>query len=425
MNLSVCSLEEQVGRWEDQRDVKNLMGIYVNHIIMNMDADIFDALWSTRDDVCYGPEAVKGYYAAIHDRNVLVAELLQKKFPEEIGQRTAEENFGIGTFRDFPVACPVIEVAGDGQTAKGLWYCWGSQAQVLSCGPTSSWTWGYYAADFVREGNSWKIWHLQITNDVDARCGTDCGPGQPGQVQRPAPADRVAQDPGALPYVHRHLQLRHLRGGIQMEEKKLTLEQQMGRIWDVEQVKQLMHKRVFLQTWDRRQEELDTLWVTGPELQKTASYGSNWGYYVGMEAIRGYYVDAHQANEAMAQPDGTADVRWMLGKVAADFVREADGWRLWHIVVSTDVDCQAGHDYGEYPVYEDWSAGSANPVRREFGTPTVEMLTHDVTFNWWDDYPPMPPKNYKTWSDDISYGPEGYRPPAVIGLRAGEGRNWK
>ena len=44
-----------------------------------------------------------------------------------------------------------------------------------------------------------------------------------------------------------------------MEEKKLTLEQQMGRIWDVEQVKQLMHKRVFLQTWDRRQEELDTL----------------------------------------------------------------------------------------------------------------------------------------------------------------------
>lgn len=46
----------------------------------------------------------------------------------------------------------------------------------------------------------------------------------------------------------------------------------------------------------------------------------------------------------------------MLGKVAADFVREANGWKLWHIVVSTDVDCQAGHDYGEYPVYEDWSA---------------------------------------------------------------------
>ena len=73
-----------------------------------------------------------------------------------------------------------------------------------------------------------------------------------------------------------------------MQGNELDLERQMGRIWDVEQVKQLMHKRVFLQTWDRRQEELDTLWVTDPELQKTASYGSNWGYYVGMEAIRGY-----------------------------------------------------------------------------------------------------------------------------------------
>lgn len=61
-------------------------------------------------------------------------------------------------------------------------------------------------------------------------------------------------------------------------------------------IKQLMHKRVFLQTWDRRQEELDTLWVTELEWKKTASYGSNWGYYVGMEAIRGYYVDAHQAH---------------------------------------------------------------------------------------------------------------------------------
>ena len=127
----------------------------------------------------------------------------------------------------------------------------------------------------------------------------------------------------------------------------------------------------------------------------------------------------------MAQADGTARVQWMLGKVAADFIREEDGWKIWHIVISTDVDCQAGHDYGEYPVYEDWSADSTNPVRREFGHPTVEMLTHDVTFNWWDNYPPMPPRNYKTFTDDISYGPEGYKPPEVIGMRAGEGRNYK
>jgi hypothetical protein len=256
-----------------------------------------------------------------------------------------------------------------------------------------------------------------------------------------------------------------------VEQKKFTDDEQIRRIWDIEEIKNLMGRRVFIQTADKRAEELDTMWVQEPEHQATASYGSNWGYYVGMDAIRGYYVDAHNAaleeqkktngadelnmgnmyahplttglvelaedgetakglwysigNEAMAQNDGSAHVQWMLGKVAVDFVREGNEWKIWHIIISTDVDCQAGHDYGEYPVYVDWSSESNNPVRKEFGKPTVEMLTHDVTFNWWDNYPPMPPKNYKTFTDDISYGPEGFKPPEVIGMRAGEGGNYK
>lgn len=188
MTQRTFTTEQLVDRWEDQRDVKNRMGIYVNYIILNDDAKVFDDLWSRREDVCYGDnggyyvgaDAVRGYYAAVHERNALVASLLQKKFPEELGGKTPEEIFGIGTFRDFPVADPVIEIAADGQTAKGLWYCWGSHAEVTQSGPSASWTWGYYAADFVREDDQWKIWHLEITNDVDARCGTSWGhPAEP------------------------------------------------------------------------------------------------------------------------------------------------------------------------------------------------------------------------------------------------------
>ena len=256
-----------------------------------------------------------------------------------------------------------------------------------------------------------------------------------------------------------------------MEEKMLSDDEQIRRIWDVEDVKTLMHRRVYLMTADLRAEELEQLWAAEPEHRKTASYGTNWGYYVGMDAIRDYYVTSHErrleeqeketgkprntgnlyahpistglvelaedgktakglwysiGQETYARPDGTAEARWMLGKVAADFVREGDEWRIWHLVVSTDADCEAGKDYGSYPVYEDWSAESTNPVRREFGAPTVETLTHDVTFNWWDDYPFMPPRNYKTFTDGISYGPEGLEAnrPANIGMRAGEGRNY-
>ncbi len=255
-----------------------------------------------------------------------------------------------------------------------------------------------------------------------------------------------------------------------MEKKVFSDEEQIRRVWDVEDVKTLMHQRVYFGAADDRQGELDQLWVSDPNLKKTASYGSNWGYYVGMDAIKAWYVDAHEerllaqmkanggeknqgnlyihpvstgvvelaedgktakglwysiGQETIANGDGTAHARWMLGKIAADFVKEDDGWKFWHIVVSTDVDCEAGKDYGIYPVYEDWSANSTNPVRREFGTPTIEKLVHDVTFNWWDNYPPMPPKGYKTMTDEVSYGPEGYRPPDVIGMRAGEGRNYK
>ena len=60
----------------------------------------------------------------------------------------------------------------------------------------------------------------------------------------------------------------------------------------------------------------------------------------------------------------------------------------------------------------------------EFGKPTVECLCHDGTFNWWDDYPSMP-EPYWSFTDDISYGPEGWKPPRGKHYGAREGRNYK
>ncbi len=124
-----------------------------------------------------------------------------------------------------PLYSPLIEVAGDGQTAKGLWSCLGAHNEVGGAGPVANWTWGYFAADFVKEGDGWKIWHLQYLNDVDCICGQSWGkPQQPlsrsagvcrreglpvprlyrgpagaGVLSpRPAPLTPDAGDPGAL-----------------------------------------------------------------------------------------------------------------------------------------------------------------------------------------------------------------------------------
>lgn len=69
----------------------------------------------------------------------------------------------------------MIEVAEDGETAKGLWFCLGCNAEVTTRGPEASWTWGYFAGDFVYENDDWRIWHLQYLNDIDSLCGQSWG----------------------------------------------------------------------------------------------------------------------------------------------------------------------------------------------------------------------------------------------------------
>ena len=111
----------------------------------------------------------------------------------------------------------------------------------------------------------------------------------------------------------------------------------------------------------------------------------------------------------------------MPEKVAIDFVKEKDGWMIWHMVVATDLVCGAGEDYSKQEIYHNYET---NPVDLEFGTPTVAKVIHDTNFNWWDNYPPMP-ERYETFGEDTSYGPEGYRAPADFGFHAKEGGNWR
>lgn len=180
--------EQLVQQWEDQRTIKNLMGKYVNLVLLNREQEILDRFWSAGDDLCLGfnggyyvgRRAVEHYYRAVEARNLLVAKTLQKKFPQQLGDKSDEEIYGIGPFKVEPLYSPLIEVAGDGQTAKGLWSCLGAHNEVGSAGPVANWTWGYFAADFRREDQGWKIWHLLYVNDVDCICGQSWGkPQQP------------------------------------------------------------------------------------------------------------------------------------------------------------------------------------------------------------------------------------------------------
>ena len=60
-------------------------------------------------------------------------------------------------------ATPIIEVAGDGQTAKGMWTAMGCVTPLDDEGKRQAiWSWKRYAMGFVKEDGQWKIWHFRV-----------------------------------------------------------------------------------------------------------------------------------------------------------------------------------------------------------------------------------------------------------------------
>jgi hypothetical protein len=71
-----------------------------------------------------------------------------------------------GQMMQHTLATPVIEVARDGKTAKGVWMSPGHEARILRGRLTALWVWGTYGADFIREDDGWKIRNLHVYLDI-------------------------------------------------------------------------------------------------------------------------------------------------------------------------------------------------------------------------------------------------------------------
>lgn len=247
---------------------------------------------------------------------------------------------------------------------------------------------------------------------------------------------------------------------ITFEGTVWTEEAAMQRVLDVEDVMDVMNRRVYYLIEGKHREELADLWVQEPAHRATASFGRNYGYYDGWEEVTRYYVTEYEAQrrailEELAAEDpsipviddnlgigftcmnpnstplveiagdgktaqgvwysiaqettgragGKSTALWRGEKLAADFVKEAGGWKLWHLVIATDYVNPAGTPHEAQPL--EYEPGE-DPREVEFGTPTIAKLTHDSRLHWADNYPPEPVP-YETWSEEMGYGPKGWR----------------
>lgn len=65
-----------------------------------------------------------------------------------------------GDMLDIQLTSPMVEVADDGNTARGVWWTAGAASVPRENeDPQALWCWGAVAADFVFEDGAWKIWH--------------------------------------------------------------------------------------------------------------------------------------------------------------------------------------------------------------------------------------------------------------------------
>ena len=166
-------------RLEWRRDIRNLMGRISADYSVREEGQIYARYWSRREDVCLGvnegwyvgPDAVADYYQALDEEIMLSAKCVQKDFPEKLEGLTDEALKGVGVMSYIPVDSHVIEIADDGQTAKGLFNIRGSYNRITTSGPIAYWLFGWAAADFILEDGQWRIWHLLFLRDVDHTCG--------------------------------------------------------------------------------------------------------------------------------------------------------------------------------------------------------------------------------------------------------------
>lgn len=174
------AIETLAQRYLAVKEIEKLMGKHTFLHLQLKNRQEMETLWSVRSDISLttnhgtyaGREAVWAWYVEEFEQQALAGDLAMQQNHTVLQAYKPEEFHGVGTFLVDTITTPIVEVAGDMETAKG-WFCGSAiTTQILDGEPSGRWTWRKYGVDFIREDGVWKIWHLRIITDFSIRPGT-------------------------------------------------------------------------------------------------------------------------------------------------------------------------------------------------------------------------------------------------------------
>lgn len=147
---TVAKQNRNIQMLKDIYEIQNLMGRQIYLHIAGLDCELPDKVYVQKNP----------------DLTTEVAHWGKFVGTERIRQRQQSRGRGYPPGHMFmhTLTTPVIEVAGDGKTAKGLWISPGfetmkdRQTEKLQ----AHWAWTKYGCDFLKEDGQWKLWHYHV-----------------------------------------------------------------------------------------------------------------------------------------------------------------------------------------------------------------------------------------------------------------------
>ena len=143
----------RIQRLEDVHEIANMMGRYVYLHEVQRDPEFYNTMFAKK---------TPGVSWEVAHMGVFKGRESIKRALDAHGPRDGK--IAPGTLFIHTLTSPVIEVAGDGQTAKGIWTSPG--AETLPDPTTGKskgfWAWTKYGCDFVKEDGRWRLWHYHV-----------------------------------------------------------------------------------------------------------------------------------------------------------------------------------------------------------------------------------------------------------------------
>lgn len=177
---TIAEFDLEIRKLKAVRDIHNLVGRYSFFYTaqgFGKCADLWAKRKDSRCDLGYG--LFDGY--------------------EGVSRCYSQEGNGTpGLMRIHTFTTPVIEVADDAMTARGVWFSPGVDTTAENGKPSCAWCWIKYGADFIFENDKWWIWHLSAYGLFHSDYYTSWGDQEAKPLRRDLENDPLAPKDGAI-----------------------------------------------------------------------------------------------------------------------------------------------------------------------------------------------------------------------------------